>query len=254
MSRVTSRIHFLITVALPPTRAESRWTRTSDIAAAGIFGRSCAVVARAGGGHTGRVMRASADSSDEDLMLAYAAGDAGAFDLLYARHKGGVYRYLLRQCRDAGIAEQIFQDVWMNLVRVRASYRPDARFATWIYTLAHNRLIDHHRASGRVTLLSVDDEAHADVVSALPASRGTEPESRAANRELGARLLAALGALPPAQRDAFLLQQEGALTLEEIAGVTGVGAETVKSRLRYATAKLRAELADLRPELREDTG
>ena len=71
---------------------------------------------------------------------------------------------------------------------------------------------------------------------------------------LYARLKDAVTALPPAQRDAFLLQQEGGLTLEEIAALTGVGAETVKSRLRYATNKLRAELADLSPQLREDTG
>jgi RNA polymerase sigma-70 factor (ECF subfamily) len=199
-------------------------------------------------------MRGHADSSDEDLMLAYAAGDAAAFDTLYARHKSGVYRYLLRQCRDAGIAEQLFQDVWMNLIRVRASYQPSAKFTTWLYTLAHNRLIDHHRASGRVTLVSSDDESHADIVAALPASRRNEPESRASNRELGARLKDAVAALPAAQRDAFLLQQEGGLTLEEIAALTGVGAETVKSRLRYATNKLRAELADLSPQLREDTG
>ena len=213
-----------------------------------------AVVARASGGHTGPAMRERADASDEDLMLAYAAGDAAAFDALYARHKGGVYRYLLRQCRDAGIAEQLFQDVWMNLIRVRASYQPSAKFTTWLYTLAHNRLIDHHRAAGRVTLVSADDESHADVVGALPASRRSEPESRALNRELGARLKDAVAALPPAQRDVFLLQQEGGLTLEEIAALTGVGAETVKSRLRYAMNKLRAELADLSPRLREDTG
>lgn len=198
-------------------------------------------------------MRDGADLSDEDLMLAYAVGDAAAFDTIYARHKGGVYRYLLRQCRDAGIAEQLFQDVWMNLIRVRATYRVSAKFTTWLYTLAHNRLIDHHRASGRVTLLSTDDQDHAEIVTALPASRGYEPESRAANREIGARLRDAVAALPAAQRDAFLLQQEGGLSLEEIAALTGVGAETVKSRLRYATAKLRTELADLRPELREDT-
>lgn len=198
-------------------------------------------------------MRDGADSSDEDLMLAYAAGDAAAFDTIYARHKGGVFRYLLRQCRDASVAEQLFQDVWMNLIRVRATYRVSARFTTWLYTLAHNRLVDHHRASGRVTLLSADDEDHAEIVTALPASRRYEPESRAANREIGARLRDAVAALPAAQRDAFLLQQEGGLSLEEIAALTGVGAETVKSRLRYATAKLRTELADLRQELREDT-
>jgi RNA polymerase sigma-70 factor (ECF subfamily) len=199
-------------------------------------------------------MRERADSSDEHLMLAYAAGDAAAFDTLYARHRGGVYRYLLRQCRDAGIAEQLFQDVWMNLIRVRSNYQPSAKFTTWLYTLAHNRLIDHHRATARVTLVSTDDESHTDLVAALPASRRSEPESRASNRELGARLKNAVAALPAAQRDAFLLQQEGGLTLEEIAALTGVGAETVKSRLRYATNKLRAELADLSPQLREDTG
>jgi RNA polymerase sigma-70 factor (ECF subfamily) len=218
------------------------------------FRRWQAVVAHASGGHTGPAMPAGADSSDEDLMLAYAAGDAAAFDAIYARHKGGVYRYLLRQCRDVGIAEQLFQDVWMNLIRVRTTYQPSAKFTTWLYTLAHNRLIDHHRASGRVTLVSTDDENHADVVAALPASRRSEPESRAANRELGERLKDAVAALPAAQRDAFLLQQEGGLTLEEIAALTGVGPETVKSRLRYATNKLRAELADLSPQLREDTG
>jgi RNA polymerase sigma-70 factor (ECF subfamily) len=199
-------------------------------------------------------MRERAETSDEELMLAYAAGDAAPFDTLYARHKGGIYRYLLRQCRDAGIAEQLFQDVWMNLIRVRASYQPSAKFTTWLYTLAHNRLIDHHRASGRVTLISTDDEDHAELVSALPANRRDEPESRVANREIGSRLRAAVAALPHAQRDAFLLQQEGGLSLDEIATLTGVGAETVKSRLRYATAKLRAELAELRTELREDTG
>ena len=189
--------------------------------------------------------------SDEELMLAYAAGDASAFNALYARHKGGVYRYLARQCRQAGIADELFQDVWMNLIRARASYAPTAKFTTWLYRLAHNRMIDHFRASGHLTLVSSDDEAHEDAVIALPAARASEPEPRAQNRELGERLRAAVAALPPAQREAFLLQQEGELSLAEIAALTGVGMETVKSRLRYAVSKLRAELADLDDDLRE---
>ena len=88
------------------------------------------------------------------------AGDAAAFDSLYARHKGGVYRYLARQCRQSGIADELFQDVWMNLIRARASYAPTAKFTTWLYRLAHNRMIDHYRASGHLTLVSSDDEAH----------------------------------------------------------------------------------------------
>ncbi|HTR59322.1 MAG TPA: RNA polymerase sigma factor [Casimicrobiaceae bacterium] len=189
--------------------------------------------------------------SDEELMLAYAAGDPSAFDALYARHKGGVYRYLARQCRQAGIADELFQDVWMNLIRARASYAPTAKFTTWLYRLAHNRMIDHFRSSGHLTLVSSDDEAHEDAVVALPAARASEPEPRAHNRELGERLRAAVTTLPPAQREAFLLQREGELSLAEIAALTGVGVETVKSRLRYALSKLRAELIDLEDEARE---
>jgi RNA polymerase sigma-70 factor (ECF subfamily) len=191
-------------------------------------------------------MPASAAISDEDLMLAYAAGDAAAFDALYARHKGGVYRYLLRQCRRGAAVDELFQDVWMNLIRARASYTPTAKFATYLYRLAHNRLIDHYRASGQVSLVSADDEAHEDAVAALPANRGLEPEMRAENRQLGERLKSAVASLPPPQRDAFLLQQEAGLSLGEIAELTGVGVETVKSRLRYAVNKLRHDLSDLR--------
>lgn len=199
-------------------------------------------------------MSAPVATCDEDLMLAYAAGDAAAFDVLYTRHKGSVYRYLLRQCRHGGMADELFQDVWMNLIRARASYAPTAKFTTWLYRLAHNRLIDHYRANGHLTLVSTDDEAHQDAVEVVAAARTDEPHTRVANRELGERLRAAVAALPPVQREAFLLQQEGGLSLSDIAALTGVGAETVKSRLRYATAKLRGDLIDLDEARREGTG
>ncbi len=189
--------------------------------------------------------------SDEALMLEYGAGRAAAFDVIYARHKGGVYRYLLRHCRNAGIADELFQDVWMNAIRVRATYVPTAKFTTWLYTLARHRLVDHWRASGQAKFTSVDDDGDGEaraIVDALPGAANDEPEARAQARELGAELHAALHALPPEQRDAFLLQHEGGLSLAEIAKLTGVGMETVKSRLRYATAKLRATLGPLREE------
>jgi RNA polymerase sigma-70 factor (ECF subfamily) len=193
----------------------------------------------------------SDDERDEALMQAYGRGDAAAFDALYARHKGGVYRYLLRQCGNASAAEELFQDIWMNVIRVRATYAPTAKFATWLYTLAHNRLVDHWRSTGQATFVSTDDaadETARDAVAALPAARTDRPDVRAGNRQLSARMNAALAGLPPAQRDAFLLQQEGGLALAEIATLTGAGAETVKSRLRYAIAKLRLELGDWRDQ------
>ena len=193
--------------------------------------------------------------ADEALMLAYGAGAAAAFDVLYARHKGGVYRYLLRHCGNAGTTDELFQDVWMNAIRVRATYVPSAKFTTWLYTLAHNRLVDHWRAAGQVRLTSIDDETDPDgngdtrsLVEAIPGAEHDEPEARAQTRELGAELDAVLAALPSEQRDAFLLQYESGLSLAEIARMTGVGVETVKSRLRYAVAKLRGALGPLREE------
>ena len=185
------------------------------------------------------------DPGDEDLMLSYAAGDAAAFEALYARHKGGVYRYLVRHCGNAGTADELFQDVWMNVIRVRASYTPTAKFTTWLYRIAHNRLIDHWRATGRVELVSAGVDDDDDPLDAIPGPRNDEPDVRAGAREIGECIKRALAALPAAQREAFLLHQEGGLELSEIAELTGAGIETVKSRIRYAQAKLRVELGDL---------
>ena len=189
----------------------------------------------------------AADDSDESLMLAYAAGRAFAFDTLYERHRNGVYRYLLRHCGNAARTDELFQDVWMRVIRTRTTYAPTARFATWLYTIAHHRVVDHWRAAGLRDAASLEgDEAVSDVVATLPASCADEPEHRTRAREIGMRLYAALAALPPVQRDAFLLSHHSELTLAEIATLTGVGIETVKSRVRYAIGKLRASLGELR--------
>lgn len=175
------------------------------------------------------------DATDEALMLAYRDGDAAAFDLLYSRHKGGIYRYLLRQCRNAGLADELFQDVWMNLIRARAAYTVQAKFSTYLYRIAHNRLMDHFRRDDAG--VSLDDESVSLEEPAAP--RSVEPEVSASSRQQAAQLLALLDGLPDEQREAFVLQQEGGLSIEEIAAATGVNRETAKSRLRYALAKLR---------------
>jgi RNA polymerase sigma factor (sigma-70 family) len=177
-------------------------------------------------------------AADEELMLAYRAGNAGAFDRLYARHKGAVFRYLRRQTATAAIAEELFQDVWLRLIDARGHYEPRAKFTTWLFTIAHNRLMDHFRSAARAALQSYEDGA---ATLELPAA-GPLPDESIERKQIAAHLLAALDALPAAQREAFLLQQEGEMSLEEIATVTGVNRETVKSRLRYALAKLRAQL------------
>jgi RNA polymerase sigma-70 factor (ECF subfamily) len=179
-------------------------------------------------------------------MLRYARGDAGAFDTLYARHRGGVFRYLLRNVSSRAQAEELFQDVWTGLIGARERYEVEAKFTTWLYTLAHNRLVDHYRRQRPLDLVSLDgsgDDDDPPLQIAAPAA--TEPQRAAEGRERAARLLALVEALPAAQREAFLLQHEGGLSLEEIAQVTGSSRETIKSRLRYAMDKLRRGMEDL---------
>lgn len=171
-------------------------------------------------------------------MARYQRGDVAAFEQLFRRHRDPVYRYLLRGCSDRERAAELFQEVWTSVVRVRASWEPRARFTTWLYRLAHNRLVDDYRLARLPT-----DPLEEDLPVAAPEYE--QPESAVAGRERLARVLSAIAALPLEQREAFLLKEEGGLSLEQIADVTGVGRETVKSRLRYALAKLRQELSDV---------
>jgi RNA polymerase sigma factor (sigma-70 family) len=191
-----------------------------------------------------------ADLSDERLMLAYRAGDADAFTTLYRRYRGSLYRYLAQQCGNPAIAEELYQDIWIKVVNARADYEPLARFSTWIFRIARHRLIDHYRKHAPQVLAQLapnadDPDALDDLIASLPAPGHETPHALHERQHTAQRINLALAALPPAQREVFLLAEEGGLTLEEIAAATDSGRETAKSRLRYALTKLRHSLQDL---------
>lgn len=178
-------------------------------------------------------------ANDETLMVLYREGEAGAFDTLYARHKGPLYRYLVRQVQDISLAEEMFQDIWIRLISARVSYEPRISFRTFLYHLVHNRLIDHYRRAGH--MLNLDD----DCLDGLAAAANWETEVQIDGKQAVTVLRELIHNLPEEQRAAFLLKEEVGLSLDDIANLTNVNRETAKSRLRYAIRRLREGLRGL---------
>lgn len=186
--------------------------------------------------------------SDDQLMRAYAAGDAGAFEQLYARHQAALYRFVRRLLGSAAAAqaEEVFQDTWLRAIQARRDWQPQgATFRTWLFTLAHHRAVDLLRKSGREVSLSTGDdddggtwEPEASPWAGWPAA-GSHAEDVAFWRAAGQRLLDCLEGLPLAQKSAFLLHHEDGLSVDELARALEVGFETAKTRLRYAMSRLR---------------
>jgi RNA polymerase sigma-70 factor (ECF subfamily) len=182
------------------------------------------------------------EPADEALMLAYAAGDVQAFETLYDRHALPVWRFVQRSVRDSALADDLVQDVWFSLLRQTPHYEPRAKFRTWLFTLAHHRMVDHWRTHKNHASLDADLGAGTALADTLAADSGFGPVRQLQSREQAQSLLDALADLPPAQREAFLLQAEGGMSVAEIAEATGVTHETAKSRLRYARERLRQTL------------
>jgi RNA polymerase sigma-70 factor (ECF subfamily) len=174
---------------------------------------------------------------DSALMLRYCDGDVAAFEVLYRRHNDALYRYLLRLCQHRATAEDVYQEAWSKIVRARDSYRPTAKFTTFLYRVAHNCFIDHLRRNKRHAATSdVEPDTQPDTAD-LP--------EMAVERSLARRRLdAALRDLPDEQRDVFLLREEAGLSLDQIAAITDSNRETTKSRLRYAVNKLRSAIGE----------
>jgi RNA polymerase sigma-70 factor (ECF subfamily) len=177
----------------------------------------------------------SSKLEDSALMLRYRDGDVAAFEVLYRRHNDSLYRYLLRLSRHPDTADDVFQDVWGKIIKARSSYRPTAKFTTFLYRVAHNCFIDQLRRNKRHSHSELyDPEQQPDP--------GAAPEELTERSLARRRLNAALLDLPEEQREVFLLHEEAGLSLEQIATIMDSNRETTKSRLRYAVNKLRAAI------------
>ena len=181
-------------------------------------------------------------------MLAFQRGDARAFEALVKRHRGAVFQFLLRSVGERGRAEDLLQETWLKVVRGAAAWEPKARFTTWVYTMARNLCVDEarratHRKPAAATG-AVEEEEGPPPSERVP-DDGAAPDRAAHNARLRPLLERALRALPPEQREVFVLREYSGVPFKEIAEVTGVPEPTVKSRMRYALEGLRAQLSAL---------
>lgn len=182
---------------------------------------------------TGEGATPAPHAEDAVLMVRYAGGDVTAFEQLYRRHRGPLFRFIARQALGRADADEIFQEVWMAVIQGRARYEPRARFATFLFSIAHRRLVDRVRIAARRPQGPMPPDLNDDAPG---------PDALTQNGALAAALSAAVSSLPPEQRAAFLMRAEGDLSVEEIAEVMAVPYETAKSRLRAANRTLREKL------------
>lgn len=171
-------------------------------------------------------------------MQRFGNGDADAFRVLYQRHRDKLYRYALRLAASSAEADEIFQDVWLAVIHGRVRYRPTAKFVTYLFAIAHRRMVDTLRRQGRWR----EEAAAAEEIDRIADAAFRQPQEMALRAEHRDALNVAIARLPLVQREAFLMQAESGMSLEEIAEATQTGRETVKSRLRYAYIRLRREL------------
>ena len=173
--------------------------------------------------------------NDESLIAEYCDGQHAAFEILYQRHSDPLYRFILRQCNHhISQTEEIFQDIWMNVIKNSQQFRAESKFSTYLYQIARNKIIDHARKS-----ISHHEADHSNESDILEAAQNHRPDHKAQLDICIELLQQCIQRLPDDQREAFVLKQESEHSLSELAQITQTTLETVKSRLRYAMKKLR---------------
>jgi RNA polymerase sigma-70 factor (ECF subfamily) len=208
---------------------------------------------------TARVSASLNDPPDEVLVVRFQGGDRAAFALLVRRHQSGLYNFALRNLRERTAAEDIVQEAFVRVAQSAADFKADARFSTWVYTIVRNLCIDQIRKNALRRHPSLDDSARRSSDGGEGPTLGeqtADPRGRSdiertvEGGRMKVRILAAIDALPDDQREVYLMREMSNLRFKEIADITGVPENTVKSRMRYALERLQEALAEFEEHAR----
>jgi len=189
------------------------------------------------------------DATDEALMIRFQSGDRSAFTFLVRRHQGPLFNFALRHLRSQPAAEEVVQDAFVRVVQNAADFKHEARFSTWLYTIARNLCIDQIRKRALRRHPSLDEpkrteESDGPTLGEQTADARANVERAAVSVEIREKVLAAVELLPDEQREVFLMREVSNLPFKEIAEIVGVPENTVKSRMRYALERLQAALSE----------
>jgi RNA polymerase sigma-70 factor, ECF subfamily len=189
------------------------------------------------------------EATDEALMIRFQSGDRAAFTFLVKRHQGPLFNFALRHLRTQPGAEEVVQDAFVRVVQNAADFKHEARFSTWLYTIARNLCIDQLRKRALRRHPSLDESKRSEdsegpTLGEQTADSRANVERAAVSGEIRERVLAAVDELPEEQREVFLMREVSNLPFKEIAKIVGVPENTVKSRMRYALERLQTALSE----------
>jgi len=182
--------------------------------------------------------------TDEELMAAFQKGTVPAFEELVKRHEKGVYNFIYRFFGNREVSEEVFQEAFLKIHQAADRYYPNGKFSTWLYTIVRNLCVDTFRRRKIRETISLDaggDEEGRRLGDNI-AGENVPADVLASAREIETALELALGKLNADQREVFLLREKEGFKFEEIAEMTGVSVNTVKSRMRYALDALKRAL------------
>lgn len=190
------------------------------------------------------------DEADEGLMVRYQRGEVRAFEILLTRHRKPVFNFILRFVGSRELAEDLLQETFLRVIKSAAKYKQQAKFTTWLYTIARNLCVDQSRRAKHRKAQSLDaplsSSAESGTLLDVVPDKDVGSERKTVSKEIHRKLHGALTALADEQREVFLMREFLDMPFKEIAEVVGVSENTVKSRMRYALEKLRLELEDYR--------
>jgi RNA polymerase sigma-70 factor, ECF subfamily len=186
------------------------------------------------------------DLHDKELMVRIARDDETALRELIERHQGAVYGTIVRMLGDPAEAQDLAQQVFVRIYRAAGSYRAEARFKTWMFTIVRHLVFNEHRRRSRATLVpfhpSESDDASVPLDPPDPAISTASEQTL--QKEMAKEIDRAIRALPEQQRVALVLRRYEEVSYEEIARILQTTVPATKSLLFRARETVRAALRD----------